>query len=356
MSNAFQAKSIIEISGSDYALVPIIPAGTIHGWDGRGPYHLKDAKAVIAASARQYVDLAIDRDHAADLSPAGTAVPAAGWIKGLVEKDGGIFARVEWTPPALAQLDNKEYRYISPTFRHTKDGTIVRIDGATLTNRPNFDMKSVASINNSNPENPEEENLPMNKTILAIAAALGLAAPETEEAVLAKVTEVAAALATSQTSLTDAQTSLASTAKALGLPENEKAETIVSTAAALKADKAGDKTDPQKFVPMEMFQATASALKTLQDKSQNKEAEEAVEKAQKAGKVTPAMKDWALGYAKADPKGFATAIDAMPVVLQSGETNAGEKKPSDPAADLSEEEKSVATQLGISHEEFKKAR
>lgn len=119
MNTANQQNSIAAILtevAAEGDLIPIFPAGIVIGYDGRGPYNLKNADAVIAASKRSHVDLVIDRDHVADACSFGRPNPAAGWIKELINQEGAIMARVEWTPAAQKQLADKEYRYISPTF------------------------------------------------------------------------------------------------------------------------------------------------------------------------------------------------------------------------------------------------
>ncbi len=348
MTNGFQEKTFNEIPGSDHVnapstIIPIFPSGTVRGVDGRGPYAVKNIATVILASIREYVYLVIDRDHQADLAPPGTPIKAAGWIKRLFEKDGGIWGEVEWTPAATQELKDKEYRYISPTFEHDKQGNVVRILRASLTNTPNFNMKAVASAQLNTP-NPEEETETMNKTILAIAAALGLAAPKTEEDVLALVTATASELAEAKKFQGDA-------AKALGLKEDE----ILATASTIKAlieDKGGE-PDPKKFVSMEVFTATASQLKTLQDSVAEDRADIAVEEAVKAGKVTPAMKAWASEYAKRDLADFKKYVENAPVIASAAAVI--KDKPATGKEELDDEDKALCSSLGISHDAFKKA-
>ncbi len=354
MTNGFQEKTFNEILGGDHVndpatIIPIFPSGTVRGVDGRGPYTIKDIATVILASFREHVLMVIDRDHQADLAPPGTPIKAAGWIKRLFEKDGGVWAEVEWTPSATQELKDKEYRYISPTFEHDKQGNVLRILRASLTNTPNFNMKAVASAqHNSHTPDPKEETETMNKTILAIAAALGLAAPKTEEEVL----ELAKAKGLE---LEEAQKFKVATAKALGLKEDEKSETVVSTASTIKAaveNKAGE-PDPKKFVSMDTFKETASQLKTLQDEITEDRASAAVDEAVKAGKVTPAMKSWASEYAKRDLADFKKYVENAPVIAAA--STALKDKPSTGKEELDDEDKAVCSALGVTHDEFKKA-
>jgi phage I-like protein len=76
--------------------VHALPAGRFYGRDGRGPYELVDAAAVIEAPRRYagMTKMPVDFDHALDLAaPKGLPAPAAGWIKGLQARRGGIWRR-----------------------------------------------------------------------------------------------------------------------------------------------------------------------------------------------------------------------------------------------------------------------
>jgi len=80
--------------------IQLLPLGTFSGRDGRGPYHVNDPEAVIAAT-REYhgnTDIPLDYNHQTEFaSQNGKPAPAAGWIKELETRPDGIWARVEWT-------------------------------------------------------------------------------------------------------------------------------------------------------------------------------------------------------------------------------------------------------------------
>lgn len=97
----------------------------------------------------------VDYDHEGD---EGGSTRAAGWFTGQAEVrdiDGGarLFAQVRWTPRAAREIQDGEYRRISPVFsfhdRDEKTGLMTRakaIIAATLTNRPFFrELAPVAS-------------------------------------------------------------------------------------------------------------------------------------------------------------------------------------------------------------------
>lgn len=125
--------------------------------------------------------------------------------------------------------------------------------------------------------------------------------------------------------------------KILGL--DEKAD-VLGAVTALKA-KAESAT----------VQLTESAhLKEQVDKLTEtialKERDEAVGKAITEGKILPAQKDWANEYAFKDPKGFAAFVEKAPKVIEFGERGIKGNEPE--AVELTEAEKEVAKQMGVS--------
>ena len=80
------------------------------------------------------VDIVIDYEHQ---TLRDMQAPAGGWIKELVLKSDGIFARVEWTKRAKDYLQNREYRYLSPVVMvRKKDRKASQIHSVALTNTP----------------------------------------------------------------------------------------------------------------------------------------------------------------------------------------------------------------------------
>ncbi|MCW9034568.1 MAG: phage protease [Rhodospirillales bacterium] len=115
--------------------VHLMPLGHIKANDGR-KWVNNNPEAVVKASAAE-IDLVIDYEHQTDYSAKnGQPAPAAGWIKAMEVRKDGIWGQVEWTDKARTQLENKEYRYLSPTFIHNRNGEVLRIGRAALTNSP----------------------------------------------------------------------------------------------------------------------------------------------------------------------------------------------------------------------------
>jgi phage I-like protein len=242
----------------------------------------------------------------------------------LVADEDGIWAEpVEWTAAASAALSAKEYRYISPYFGHRKDGRVTRIFNAALTNRPELELKAAAS--QSDPDMMEDGDF-----MKTIATALGLAEGATEADVLSAVN-----------ALVGDRTAICS---ALGLAANAKVDEIRTA-----ASQAG-KVDPTKFVPISEF----NALRVKVDGLDETRVAASVDAAIAAGKVTPAGREWALGYAKDNPEGFAKFVGFQPEIVGEG---VEERRAAAIKGDtLTDEEKAACSMQGISEEDWIKSR
>ena len=102
--------------------------GELRTFDGRGPYKLADAAAVIAASMaadpRDGGSLLVDENHALELSaPKGGPSPSRGRIVEMQARADGIWGRVEWSESGRALLAERAYRGISPVIIRRRSGT-----------------------------------------------------------------------------------------------------------------------------------------------------------------------------------------------------------------------------------------
>ncbi len=164
------------------------------------------------------------------------------------------------------------------------------------------------------------------KTMLVkLIEKLGLKAEATEEEVLALV---------NQRLLQPLD--LAPICEVLGLAKEAKIAEIQGAVLALKQG-----TDRTAQVEAE--------LTALKNKIRDREAQEAVAAAMKDGKITPALKDWALKYAQESPEGFAAYVKTALKVVPTGETF----KVADDKGGPGPGESEVCRQLGISAEAFR---
>ncbi|OYU38613.1 MAG: hypothetical protein CFE33_15080 [Pseudorhodobacter sp. PARRP1] len=161
--------------------VHLLPAahGEIRTFDGRGPYHVTDPAAIIAASMsgdpRDENGLIIDENHSVDIAgPVGLPSPSRGKIMAMEVRDGGIWGKMKWNAAGKALLADQAYRGISPVIMHDADGVVTRILRASLVNYPN--LRGLAALNQESPMNWAK-----------IAKALGLAETATEDDIVAAI-------------------------------------------------------------------------------------------------------------------------------------------------------------------------
>jgi phage I-like protein len=285
--------------------VHVLPSGRFYGRDGRGPYELADAAAVIEATRRHAggTRMPVDYDHALDLAaPKGLPAPAAGWIGGLQARADGIWALVEWTERAASMIRAREYRYLSPVFQHTGEGRVTRVLRAALTNNPNLQLTALAAA--------EGEKMDLNSELRQLLELPGDADP-------------AAILACARERL---------------------------TAAAAAAD-------PTKFVPIgELVKATAELARvnrgvTLQA------ATATVESEIRGGRLPPFLREWAIGLATVN----APALQAFIDKTARGGTLFSAIVPARPPGgqdnrQLGGDEAAIARNLGLTADQFAAAK
>ncbi|WP_172821941.1 phage protease [Magnetospirillum sp. XM-1] len=370
-SDVVVASAGLELPGGAPEWVKLLPYGTFAGRDGRGPYTLSGpdhAAQVIAASTayQKGADLPFDYEHQAQLAAKnGQPVIASGWGKALEARPDGLYARIDWTETAAARLAAKECRYISPAFTHDPQGRVLRIVGGGLVAMPNLEIPALA---HQDPAGQQGES--MDPILKALLDALGLAAGTTPEAVAAHAQKMIAGhkaaikllglpeTSTPEQVATAAQVAIAGLAKTIGI-EGDVTIVTLATAAQQLADKAksAGTVDLTAFVPMAVHVAVASQLAELQGKVSTTDAEREVNDAVKAGKLTPAMKEWGLALASQSLDAFKAYIAKAPVlVATAGQTAITAPPPATAtgAQALSADELAVANQLGLTAEQFAK--
>jgi phage I-like protein len=296
--------------------IELIPRGTFHGRDGRGPYHLDDPDGVIASTIalQMRAGVPVDYDHATDLgAPHGSPAPAAGWITEFAVRDGAIWGRVEWTGRAAAAIRAREYRYISPVFQFSpQDGRVTRLLRAGLTNNPNLYLTAISTA--------QEEDSGMDELLNKLREILGL----------------------------DPDADPASILEQVGVLVAQRGN---------NPEVAHRLPDPSRYVAVAEYERTLTELNTLRTQQARERAEHAVDGAMRSGKLVPAQREWAIAYCSADPKGFGAFVARQPAVL-AGEMNLG----GDPCAAvenrvdarplMSGTEIAICSLLGVAPREF----
>ena len=311
--------SSVELSdGKAPDWVELIPAGpTVTGRDGRAWLFDDMATELVQSNfIGRAIDLVIDREHATQLrASVGQEAPAGAWVKQFEVRNGALWGRVEWTPRGAAQVEAKEYRFLSPVFDYDLDNRrIVRMVSAALTNIPNFLMTAL------NQEAPEITPVKLSAAFLAL----------------------------------------------LGLPDTATEEQAMSAASQLKTTaQAANAEQPNlaQFVPRADYDALVGratnaeqALASQKKAEHDKEVEAVITSATQAGKITPSTVEYhrAMCHDEAGLARFKEFVTAAPVV--AAVSDLGNRNPTNTATALNAEEQKVASLLGMSEAEFIKGK
>lgn len=324
----------------------VLPFGNpFYGRDGRGPWIMRDkahAERVLNFTRQTLggIDMMIDYDHASELAaPEGKGrALAAGWVSKLDVREDGIWASVDWTAQAEAELAARQYRYISPYFRVDKaTREVTRLVNAGLTNTPNLDLPALAHVRAGTAAGEDP-----TMTMIALAplvAALALASTAGE-------TEVLAAIGKLKADREGSEAALNATRTALGLAADAGSEAVL---AAVQAAKAAGTPDPTQFVPKAGYDELANRLKVIEESRVLASVDAAVA----SGKLPPAMKDWAIDLGKKDEAALNSYLAAA-VPFPAGATVTGEVKPE--KGKLTDEEKAICSMTGVSEADYLKIR
>ena len=312
--------------------VHLLPAGEIRTGDGRGPYRVRDAAALLSAAPTPGGRLPIDENHATDLAaPRGEPAPARGWIVELQSRDDGVWGRVEWTAAGRRLVAGRAYRGLSPVIQHLKNGDVTAILRASLVNRPN--LRGLTALH-------QETDMTLLEKLLK---ALGLSADTTEDQVVEKVTTLIADK--TKKDETAMQAALSPIAKALGLAETASAEEVLAGAHAVVR---GGGSDDQAVTALQAELATVTnQLNTLTEATKRKEAETFVDAEIKRGRVgLKPVRDRYVTMHMSDPDGAKALIEAMPVLGSGGSIVPPTPPRKDGEVSLNAEQLAVARMLG----------
>jgi len=336
-----------------------MPAGAVlfRAHDGRMPVINPDPDDVVGATMALRgtggVDLVVDYEHQSQLSQwNGQPAPAAGWIDRVFVRDGAVWGAVRWTARASGMIRAREYRYISPTFLHDSETRrVLVIVGAALVNDPALHMTALARAGAEGRDITQMKEV-SGMDIEQLRTVLGLGA-EADEA-----TVVAAAGAAHR-----AAGVLAETRSALELDDDAGSDAILAAARAEtragsdSGEDGGDPDpdpDPGRFVPRAEFDRVTARLNTVETARAEERATAAVDAATQAGKIAPAQRDWALGYAGKDPEGFDAFVTAAASILPQGQV-VPDGAPVREASSLTDAELAVCRATGITAEDFTKS-
>jgi phage I-like protein len=270
--------------------VQLLPAGKFSGRDDRGPYLNDQPDAIVQAFESWGMPIAIDYEHQSLTAADKTdPTPAAGWITAIEIRNGEVWGTVEWTERARQFLEAKEYRFLSPVFDYVKaSGRVIRLVGAGLTNSPNLYLQAAARRHHT-----EEDTMSELNTDLCVA--LDLPKDSEDEAIVA---HVKAMIQTAKTMTTE-----------LGLPDESDDKAIVARV------KSMIETAIAGTVPAAEHRALQSRLETFEAERRTEKLELLIATGSHAGKLPPALHDWARETFAADPSKLEAYLEKAPSIL-----------------------------------------
>lgn len=359
-----------QLTQRDDGWYQLLPVGPFKARDGRpfdvpgGHWQLDKTIATTLINRAKALgqDILIDYDHQTlNVEKTGKEAPAAGWYNGdeIEWREGqGLFIKPRWTERAAALVAAKEYRFLSAVFPYDAQGRPLELRMTAITNDPGVvGMQALAALSAqpiqpgqpATPAHAVHKETPMNELLKKLLAKLGieLTGDPTDEQL--------------QKALTELDSLQASAKKA---PELEAALSAEKTAlAALKAQttsvQQGAQVDLAQFVPVATYNALVTQVAALTAQVDTTDAATLIKEARTAGKVVAAEEEYLTAYAA--QKGVAALkalLDPRPAIaaLTASQTAAVTLPEKKGEAVLSAEDKYAADQLGISHEDFAKAK
>lgn len=343
----------------------LLPMGPFKARDGRpfdvpgGHWQLDKAIATTLLNRvrEQGQDILIDYDHQTlKTDQNGQPAPAAGWYNAdeIEWREGqGLFIKPRWTERAAALVAAGEYRFLSAVFPYDAQGRPLELRMTAITNDPGVvGMQALAALS-AQPVQPGQPATPahvaqkensMNELLKKLLAKLGieLTGDPTDEQL--------------QKALTELDSLQASAKKA---PELEAALSAEKASlAALKAQPGGQ-VDLAQYVPVATYNALVTQVAALTAQVDTTDAATLIKDARTQGKVVAAEEEYLTAYAS--QKGVAALkalLEPRPAIaaLAASQTAAVTLPEKKGDAVLSAEDKYAADQLGISHEDFAKAK
>lgn len=335
----------IELSGVPTE-IKILPLGRVHSQKGDFNVDEESFELIRKQFKDRKLDLVIDYEHQ---TLSDVQAPAGGWIKELYKGEDAIIAKVEWTAKAAEYLKNKEYRYLSPVVLVRKrDQKATAIHSVALTNTPAIDGM-FALVNSLDIEDISEGGNIMD--LKELAKALGLQETATEEEIKKAVEDAAKAAE----KLKEMEEKKPEDKTGEGGKPQEVAEVVAnSTILSMLGLKEGAKTEDVAASIMALKTGTPDTqaeLLALKQRMQERDADEEVQKALKAGKITAAQTGWAKSYALKDMDGFKGFVEKAPVVVPPGKLELKDA-PAAPGSD--EVDVAILKNMGVSMEDVKK--
>ena len=340
------ALSAAKVGNTD-GLIKIVPKGQFAPVDGRtdtGVAHwtmtASLAQQIIAAFDAGQTDLVVDYEHATlKAAETGQQNPAAGWISKYVwDDDRGLMGEVKWTQRAKDMIDSGEYRYLSPVLEYDTLGNVRGLHSVALTNSPALDGMALAALSRQNSIKPKQETS-MNKE--ALIKLLGLAADADDK-------DIEAALAEAQEKLGGKTLAEALT------PHKEEPQGGEGDAGKSEDKPQGGNADDGEVA--ELKAQVAALSKKVIAMEVGGTSDGLIRAALSDGRLLPHQEASARQLAAKDPEAFKNLMEGSLKLAALSKTQTGGKGAEGGEPALTPEEIEVAKQLGISAEDYQKAK
>ncbi len=326
--------------------------GDLPGWR-MNPQNAARLLAILQARRNPIV---VDYEHQTIFAEQnGQPAPAAGWIDPAAVEympGKGLFAPIQWTERARAWIEGGEYRYLSPVLRTDEaTGDVLELLHVALVNDAAVDgMEKVVALrahfappSNASGGAPASathvEDVEVNELLKKLVAALGLPADTTEQA----AHDAVVALKARADQLLGVQSALG-VADGANLPE------------AVVALKAKTAPDLAAYVPKAMYEELRGQVVALKAHSDTAEIDRLIEAGLADGRIAgKATADYLRQGGLAVLK--AHLADAPGVAALKATQTQGRKPEGQGGGDeLSDAERRVLANTGVSADQFKAAR
>ncbi|MGZ5055666.1 MAG: phage protease [Methylobacter sp.] len=286
--------------------VRVVPAGNFRGRDGRptecASWNLTEAgaMAILAARSQQQDKFLFDYNHQTlYVEKTGQKAPAAGWGTALEWRPGdGIYAiATEWTPTAQQEIENKEFRYISPVITYNKTtGEVTGLLMASLVNYASLDdlcdLAAMAALQFLTPQEPAMDADELMERLIYM---LNLPVTSTPAEIATELDKVKAMIM--QPDGTTAGLAVLLTAK------NDEI-------AALSANVSNSAPDPLQYAPVAVVRELREKLAALSGDTLQMQVRKLVDEGVASGKIIgPAEKDWAFKKGMKDMAALQADLD-----------------------------------------------
>ncbi len=352
--------AVLSMNAADDGWYQLLPADRFRARDGR-PFDIAEGWLMTAAIAARLIaqvralgqDVLIDYEHNQLRKKEGLtpdALSAAGWFNAdeMQWREGaGLFVKPRWTAAAQTRVDGGEYRFLSAVFPYNELGEPTELRMAALTNDPGVTgMQALAALAAEfSPTPATQESKPMNEKLRQLLAKLGITVPENAQPTDEQATAALSAVVELQTKAGSVD-SLQTQVTALSA-EVETAKTTQPGA-----------VDLTKYVPVDSYNALRTEFVALSANHSSTTLNQVLDDAEKDGRIFKSERSYF------ELVGGQIGVAALSAQLQGKQPIAAlatmqtqtVDTPAPKVAALSAEDLQTCRLLGMTEDEFRKAK